>query len=187
MKALLTALILVVGLSTGAAAAAGDSLWEALAAGNHVLLLRHALAPGVGDPPGFQRDDCATQRNLSAEGRQQAQALGERLRARGLQHLAVHASHWCRAWDTAVALGLDTPQRHDGLDSFFQQRARRDAILDALRDLLRDLHGGPGAVLVTHQVNITAMTGLTVGSGEGVVARIAPDGSLTVLGRLAGD
>jgi len=187
MKALLSTLILLVSLSTSGTVAAQGTLWESLAAGNHVLLLRHALAPGVGDPPGFQRDDCETQRNLSAEGRQQAQAIGERLRARGLQRLAVYSSHWCRAWDSAVALGLDTPQRHEGLDSFFQQRGRRDAILNALHKLLRDLHGGQSVVLVTHQVNITAMTGLTVSSGEGLVARIEPDGSLTVLGRLAGD
>ncbi|MCK6409580.1 MAG: histidine phosphatase family protein, partial [Thauera sp.] len=100
MKALLAGLALLLSATTFAATAE-EALWKALREGGHVALMRHAVAPGVGDPPGFRLDDCATQRNLSAAGRRQAQAIGERFRANGIATAAVFSSQWCRCLDTA--------------------------------------------------------------------------------------
>ena len=52
--------------------------WAALREGGHIILMRHATAPGVGDPPNFRLGDCATQRLLSEAGRRQAKAIGSR-------------------------------------------------------------------------------------------------------------
>ncbi|MCA1790701.1 MAG: histidine phosphatase family protein [Thioalkalivibrio sp.] len=151
-----------------------------------VLLLRHALAPGTGDPPGFVLGDCSTQRNLSDTGREQARQLGERLRQAGIVQARVYSSRWCRCLETAELLGLGPVQPLPALDSFFQERSQGAARTRAARDFLRDLPVGPPVILVTHQVNITGLTGQFTASGSGVLARVpAPgDGDLEVLGVL---
>jgi phosphohistidine phosphatase SixA len=152
-----------------------------------VLVMRHAHAPGTGDPPGMRVDDCATQRNLDESGRAQARATGERLRAAGVAPARVLSSRWCRCLETARLLGLGAVgTAPEALDSFFADRpseARHTAALRALLDgLPRD---GAPVVLVTHMVNITALTGIVPASGEIVALRLAPGGGFAVLGRLA--
>ena len=80
--------------------------WEQFARGKAVLLLRHALAPGNGDPVNFQVKDCSTQRNLAQEGRAQARQIGQRLRALGISEARVWSSQWCRCLETAKLLNL---------------------------------------------------------------------------------
>ncbi len=166
-------------------ASAQVDVFDALRDDGHVLLLRHAIAPGFGDPDEFDINDCATQRNLSAQGRQQARAIGDQLRAEGLGDIAVYTSYWCRGRDTANAMNLTQPQPHPGLNSFFQDRGQRDAIINALRDLLKTLANEPPAVLVTHQVNIRAVTGQGVRSGGGVVVKLDAQGATQVVGRFS--
>lgn len=86
-----------------AQAETNDAL-RGLTRGEHVLLLRHALAPGTGDPPGFRIDNCSTQRNLDERGRAQARAIGAWLRSRGVTAMAVYSSQWCRCPETARLL-----------------------------------------------------------------------------------
>jgi len=155
--------------------------WSALAAGGHTLVLRHAATdPGIGDPPGFRRDDCATQRNLSADGRAQAQAIGERLASRGVSIGAVLSSRWCRCLDTA-RLAFGRVEGWAPLDSFFGDRTTEP---DRTREVLERANRwrGPGTlVMVTHQMNIAAATGESTATGEGVVI----DRSGRVVGRIA--
>lgn len=167
-----------------AIAAASEPDWDRVRDGGHVILFRHAIAPGVGDPPEFRLDDCATQRNLSQAGRQQARAIGERLRQLGLESAPVHTSRWCRSRDTARELGLAPPRDLPALDSFFSRRERAEAQMRDLRDFLVRHRDGPTRILITHQVNITAATGVFPASGEGVLARVGEDGELQVRGRL---
>ena len=151
-----------------------------------VLLLRHALAPGTGDPPGFVLGDCSTQRNLSDAGREQARALGERLRQAGIAQARVYSSRWCRCLETAELLDLGPVQPLPALDSFFQDRSQGAARTQAARDFLDDLPVGPPVILVTHQVNITGLTGQFTPPGSGVLARVPVpgDGDLELLGIL---
>lgn len=160
---------------------ASEDLWQALREGRAVLLMRHALAPGTGDPPGFRVDDCATQRNLSAEGRAQAQRAGAALRAKGIAAAVVKSSAWCRARDTATELGLGPVETEPALNSFFGDSSRGPAQMAALRDAIAALPRDRPAVLVTHQVVVTALSGVYPQSGEMVV--LARDG-LAVLGRI---
>ncbi|MDF2780223.1 MAG: putative phosphohistidine phosphatase, SixA [Geminicoccaceae bacterium] len=167
-----------------APAADEAELFEALRTGRAALLLRHALAPGTGDPAEFRLDDCATQRNLSAAGREQARAIGERLRAQGIAQAEVYSSQWCRCLETARLLDLGSVTELPALNSFFGDRASADAQTAALRDFLS---AGPRAapvVLVTHQVNITALTGQGARSGEIVVVALPFEGEGSVLGRI---
>jgi phosphohistidine phosphatase SixA len=159
-------------------AAATDSTVDRLKAGG-VLLLRHAIAPGFGDPAGFSIDDCSTQRNLSERGRQQARAIGAWLRARGISRARVYSSQWCRCLETAELLGMGEVYQLPALNSFFQRPEDRAPNLNALQSFLVDqtLQNEP-LVLVTHQVTVTALTGVFPSSGEGVVATLGENGEL---------
>jgi broad specificity phosphatase PhoE len=136
-----------------------------------VLLLRHAQTePGVGDPPGYLLDQCNTQRNLSDAGREQARRLGAGLRARGLQPQRVRSSRWCRCLDTArLAFGRVEPW--PALDSFFDDRGRADAQTTELRRALNTWPAGRVEAWVTHQVNISALTGSGAAMGEVLLLR----------------
>jgi broad specificity phosphatase PhoE len=161
------------------------ALWAALRSGEAAALMRHALAPGTGDPAGLDIDDCGTQRNLSDRGRVQAAAIGQRWRANGIASARVYSSRWCRCLETARLLELGPVQPFDGLNSFFRDRAaepeRSASVLALIREQTR--RGGPSLLLVTHQVNITALSGVFPDSGETIVVR--PNGTdLELLGRI---
>jgi phosphohistidine phosphatase SixA len=179
---LITAVAATVAM-TAPVAGQDNAAWTALAQGGHVILARHALAPGVGDPQGFVLDDCATQRNLSEEGRAQARRMGEALKARGIGLTRILSSRWCRALETARLMDVGEVEAFPPLVSFFGDRTDEPEQTAAVRAFLKD--GVDGTVLmVTHQVNITALTGVSPASGEMVVAKPGEDGSLQVVGRI---
>ena len=145
---------------SGASAAFADS---------QIIFLRHALAPGTGDPSHFQVDDCSTQRNLNEEGRAQAKKLGQEFIAKGLAPTRILSSPWCRCKETAQLLGLGEWDTHFGLSSFYQGHVDRDEVLAALKKELEDLPDGERLLLVTHQVVISAVTGKYLTSGGYIV------------------
>lgn len=163
-------------------------IWQTLRTGRgYAVLLRHALAPGSGDPPGFRLGDCSTQRNLSAEGRRQAIAIGAQWRRERMPVDRVLTSRWCRARDTARLLAVGPVTAYPALDSSFTVSstvaARRTA---KVRALIARHRGEPGVlVLVGHQVNITALTGLVPSSGQAVVVKAGSRGALRVVGTLS--
>ena len=171
------------------AAHAGEPLpLGELAKPGRVLMLRHANAPGIGDPPNFRVDDCATQRNLDAAGRAQAAMLGERLAKAGIERAKVYSSQWCRCLETARLLGLGPVTELPALNSFFGRAQDRDSNVAALRAFLAALPaGGPPVVLVTHQVTITAFTGQGAASGGGAVLELNGSGAPRVLGEIRPD
>lgn len=183
---LLLLLWVLSGALAGIARADGDA-WSALRAGGHVALVRHALAPGTGDPSGFSIDDCSTQRNLSVEGRDQARRIGDLFRANGIGAAVTASSQWCRCRETANLLGLGPVQDLPAANSFFADRARQTAQTAALRQWLRDRPVNDVTVVVTHQVNITALTGVYPASGEIVVVRLSGQGMPVVVGRIRSD
>jgi broad specificity phosphatase PhoE len=160
-------------------AAAND--WAALKEPGAHAIMRHALAPGTGDPANFDVEDCSTQRNLDARGRAQARALGEALRARDISFDRVLSSAWCRSFDTAELMALGTPEITPALNSFFRNRERSAPQTEALREIIAAAEGP--LLMVTHQVNITALTGQWVDSGEVFVIRETDDG-IEITGRI---
>ena len=187
MRALLGCLCLLLPFAAARAETGEAALWAALRDGGHVALIRHALAPGTGDPPGFRVDDCATQRNLSAAGRAQARAIGERFRANGIATAAIFSSQWCRCLDTAREMGLGEAVAFPGLNSFFADRGEEAWHTAAARALIAErAHGPLPLVLVTHQVNITALSGVFPASGEIIVMRLDGD-TLSLAGRIRSD
>ncbi len=131
--------------------------------------------------PASAVDDCATQRNLDDRGRDQARRIGDAFRAQGIAFDAVFTSQWCRCRDTASLLDLGTPSDAPSLNSFFADFSTRAAQTQATRDLLAATPGR--LMLVTHQVNISALTGRTTRSGEVLVIR-QTDGQVELLGSI---
>ena len=167
-------------LSVGAAIADGAIGWAALKSSGHVALLRHAIAPGTGDPEEFDVKDCATQRNLSAEGRLQAKRIGDRLRANGIDRPAVFSSQWCRCLETARLLSLGPVTELTALNSFFRDFEQRESRTVALTTWIKERDLRYPVILVTHQVNITALTGVYPSSGELIIVRRSENGKLKV-------
>lgn len=157
--------------------------WAALREPGAVLIVRHAeTVPGIGDPPGFRIDDCATQRNLSETGRKQAVAMGRTLAERGVTVSRVESSRWCRCAETArLAFPQLSVAYLDALNSFFEDRSTAAAQTRALRARIATWKGPGVLVLVTHQVNISALTGRATAMGEAVVLRPI-GGDFSVLG-----
>jgi broad specificity phosphatase PhoE len=154
-------------------AMAGASDLGMLKGPGHVLMLRHAYAPGTGDPANFNVDRCETQRNLNDRGRDQSRAWGKRLRAAGIEPSRVLSSQWCRCLETARLMAMGDVEPFWPLNSFFTQREDREKNLEALRDTFAALpRDGDVVVMVTHQVTITAITGRGVSSGEGWVLKL---------------
>lgn len=182
----------IAGLALAAAilpaAAAASLAVEEVARPGRVLLLRHAIAPGVGDPPQFRLGDCKTQRNLDAAGRAQAVRLGERLRAAGVSEAKVYAGQWCRTLETARLLGFGPVTELPALNSFFSRPERSGDQLAALRAFLARLPvAGPPVILVTHQVTVTGLTGVYPDSGGGALLQLDGTTAPKLVGTLRGD
>lgn len=141
-----------------------------------VFVMRHAIAPGTGDPPGFRLGDCSTQRNLSKDGIRQAEKIGKDLKSIGIQPTSIWSSQWCRAFDTATNMGLGPVTPLPALNSFFTRQQHEPEQMRQLEHFLANLDPAKGPyVLVTHQVVITSLTGVFPGSGEGVWLRLTGD------------
>ncbi|MGB0629943.1 MAG: histidine phosphatase family protein [Alphaproteobacteria bacterium] len=164
--------------------AAPAELWSALKSGSAFAIMRHALAPGTGDPANFDVGDCATQRNLSDEGRRQATGIGDRFRDRGIAKAEVFTSQWCRCRDTATFLNLGKVRPLSAINSFFQTPEKSEAQTKELKSWLNAYRSNVPLVLVTHQVNITALTGVYPRSGEIVVVQRRSGGRFSVMGSL---
>ena len=166
----IVAALALLSLLLGGPAAATEEAWQALRRGGAIALIRHARAPGTGDPAGFRLGDCATQRNLSPDGRDQAARLGVRFAEERVHVARVLSSRWCRALETARLAFGDRVEPEPALDSSFQNEGARVSQTDALRSFVARWRGRDGVLaLVTHQVNVTALTGTFLGEGEVVV------------------
>ena len=172
-------LLLVLGLIWPGILSAQD--WEALDQPGAFAIMRHALAPGTGDPADFQIGECETQRNLDDRGRDQAVRIGAAFRERGHTFDVVLTSQWCRCRETAELLELGPVEDAPAFNSFFRDFSDRESQTAEALEVLEDREDRP--FVVTHQVNISALTGQTTRSGEVLVVRHAGD-RLEVLGTI---
>lgn len=183
----------LLGLSLGApllaraqSAPTDGDFWALLRQGGNVLLMRHAQTEsGIGDPPNFRIGDCSTQRNLNDVGREQSRRVAAAFQREKVTPDEVRSSAWCRCVDTAeLAFGRHTVW--SPINSFFQQNGRETQTAEVLR-ALQPFKAPRNLVLVTHQVNISALTGSFTAMGEMLLTRPGQmaDGWLRVLARQA--
>jgi len=147
--------------------------------GQHVLLMRHADAPGYGDPAGYRLDNCSTQRNLGDKGRKQAVILGQWLSSQGIQTAKVISSVWCRCLDTAKLLNKGSVTSSPALASFFDDMSLEKQQTQALEKLIQtqlDITPKIPLILVTHHVNIQAYTGKVINVGDMVLVKVDRNG-----------
>jgi phosphohistidine phosphatase SixA len=181
VRALLVALLV---LATPSSVAASEALWALLKDGGQVVLLRHTITtPGVGDPDGFRVEDCASQRNLTEQGRQDARRLGAGFQTRGVPVGRVLSSRFCRCLETG-RLAFGKAEAYPPLDNLFHDRGREAERAGAIRTLAAERPEGGNLILVTHGININAAVGLQPAPGEMIVVTPRGNGRYEVRGRI---
>ena len=185
--ALVLTALLATTLFPSTAHARDLAIWDQLQGTNpkgYVLLMRHALAPGVGDPENFNVNDCSTQRNLSDEGRKDAREIGSWLKRRDVKIFRVESSRWCRAKETAQLLNIGKVRLNKNLDSLFQESDLENLPQTAnIKKRIQSHRNTRGLlVFVGHFVNFQAVAGVSLDSGEGVLIKATPSGEFKVMG-----
>jgi len=189
-RMLFAATALIALLAAPTISTAQTDAWALLRQPGHVAFMRHSDAPGFGgygDPPGFKLEDCATQRNLSEEGRAHARRTGEAFRQRGAVFDRVLSSPWCRCKETALlAIGREA-EVFAPLSNLVGRGEHRDAQVKALKAYLAGLDGNTRVLFITHGIVINALTGVSPASGEMVIVKPGSGGEPNVVARLKAD
>tara|TARA_B100000614_G_C14439319_1_gene449541 strand:- start:366 stop:923 length:558 start_codon:yes stop_codon:yes gene_type:complete len=145
--------------------------WKPAQEGDKIIWIRHALAPGGGDPKGFKIEDCKTQRNLNEIGINQSKKIGQLFKSKSIKIDQVLSSQWCRCKDTAKYAFGDFKE-FSALNSTFSPPfdKNKNKQIKELKNFINNWNGkGKNLVLVTHYVIILAMTGETSSSGELII------------------
>ncbi|SHJ15670.1 Histidine phosphatase superfamily (branch 1) [Palleronia salina] len=176
---LLRSVLIALCLAAPMSASAND--WDRLSEPGVMAIMRHALAPGTGDPANFTLGDCSTQRTLDERGRDQARRLGAALRERGIRFDRVLTSQWCRSRETAELLEAGPVVEEAALNSTFAGRGDSGAQTRRMREIIAETDGR--LMMVSHQVNICDLTGQSTRSGEVLLIRDGENG-IEVVGEI---
>jgi len=145
--------------------------WEAIQEGNKIILIRHASAPGGGDPVGFKIKDCSTQRNLDQIGIEQSIYIGKLFKKKLIPIDKVLSSQWCRCKDTAK-FAFGDYKEFSALNSTFQAPfdKNEEKQLKQIKDYIKNWKGkGKNLVIVTHYSIITKVINSSPSSGEIII------------------
>ena len=173
MKFLRFFLIIFISLTTTVKADLNKKLINQLEEGGKLIFIRHAYAPGSGDPDNFNLNDCSTQRNLSKEGQRQAKYIGEFFRNNKVKIDKVLSSEWCRCKETAK-IAFKNYTTKSFLNSFYSSKfaKNKDKQVKALKEYVKNYktNNNENLVLVTHYVLISEILNYRSLSGEIVVS-----------------
>tara|TARA_B100000767_G_C19621703_1_gene474355 strand:- start:302 stop:847 length:546 start_codon:yes stop_codon:yes gene_type:complete len=150
---------------------ANSDVLTALKDGEKLVFIRHALAPGGGDPENFNLNDCSTQRNLSLNGISQAKRIGQFFKDNKIQIDQVLSSEWCRTKDTAKH-AFENYKTFRALNSFFSSKfvKNKDKQMKDLKIFIKSWKSKKNIIFITHYVVILETLNSTVSSGEIIVA-----------------
>ena len=181
MKFLKLYIILFISLITPIKADLNKNLLNQLEDGGKLIFIRHAYAPGTGDPNNFNLNDCSTQRNLNEDGRKQAQYIGEFFIKNKIKIDKVISSEWCRCKETAKIAFKDF-YTNNFLNSFYSSKyaKNKDKQVDALKDYIKKFKSNKNLVFVTHYVLISEVLNYAPASGEIVVS----DKNFNIIGNM---
>ena len=170
MKKIISLLFIFISLVFSNQAFSNDDLIQSLKEGGKIIFIRHAYAPGGGDPDNFDLNDCSTQRNLNNEGISQSKLIGEFFVKNKIQIDQVLSSEWCRCKDTAK-YAFKNFKTFNALNSFFSSKfaQNEDKQIKDLKNFIQNWKSEKNLVLVTHYVVISSMLNMAVGSGEIVI------------------
>ena len=181
MKLLRFFLIIFISLTPPVKADLNKKLINQLEEGGKLIFIRHAYAPGSGDPDNFNLNDCSTQRNLSKEGQRQAEYIGEFFRNNKVKIDKVLSSEWCRCKETAK-IAFKNFSTNSFLNSFYSSKfaKNKDKQVKALKEYIKKFKSDKNLVLVTHYVLISEILNYGPSSGEIVVS----NKNLNIIGSL---
>tara|TARA_B000000609_G_scaffold106284_1_gene81789 strand:- start:15 stop:572 length:558 start_codon:yes stop_codon:yes gene_type:complete len=181
MKLLRFFLIIFISLTSPVKADLNKKLINQLEEGGKLIFIRHAYAPGSGDPDNFNLNDCSTQRNLSKEGQRQAEYIGEFFRNNKVKIDKVLSSEWCRCKETAK-IAFKNFSTNSFLNSFYSSKfaKNKDKQVKALKEYIKKFKSDKNLVLVTHYVLISEILNYGPSSGEIVVS----NKNLNIIGSL---
>ena len=171
MKFLKFLIIIFISLTTPIKADLEKKLLNQLEDGGKLIFIRHAYAPGNGDPNNFNLNDCSTQRNLNKEGREQAQQIGKFFKKNNIEIEKVLSSEWCRCKETAK-IAFKNFSTNNFLNSFYSSKyaKNKDKQIKALNDYIRKFRSDKNLILITHYVLISEVLNYAPSSGEIVVS-----------------
>ena len=160
---------------------ANDKVIESLKEGGKLIFIRHALAPGNGDPENFELQNCSTQRNLNEIGIQQSKKIGLIFKKNEIKIDNIYSSEWCRCKDTAK-YAFDDFETFEALNSFYDIRfaANEDKQIKDFYEFIDSIDSKNNIVFVTHYVVIGAILNIGTSSGEIVVT----DKNLNIIGSI---
>ena len=171
MKTFKLFLLIIISLTISNQVLSEDKILESLKEGGKIIFIRHAYAPGGGDPQNFNINDCSTQRNLSDEGINQSKLIGEFFKTNKIKIGKVLSSEWCRCKDTAKFAFSDF-ETFDALNSFFSAKFAKNEKkqIKDLKNYIKNWKSNKNLILVTHYVVISSILNIAVGSGEIVIS-----------------
>jgi len=148
-----------------------EKLIDLLKDGNKIIFIRHAYAPGNGDPTNFKLNDCSTQRNLNNEGIIQSKKIGQFFSKNNIQIDKVLSSEWCRCKDTAK-FAFNKYSTFDALNSFYDLKFEnnKDKQINDLKNYINNWNSKKNLVLITHYVVIYDVLKVGANSGEIIIA-----------------
>ena len=171
MKILRFFIIIFISLTTSIKADLNKNLINQLEDGGKLIFIRHAFAPGNGDPNNFNLNDCSSQRNLNLIGRKQAKDIGEFFRENKIKIYKVLSSEWCRCKETAD-IAFNNYSTNSFLNSFYSSKyaKNKDKQVEALNDYIKKFKSDKNLIFVTHYVLISEVLNYGPSSGEIVVS-----------------
>ena len=171
MKFLKFFIIIFISLTTSIKADLNKNLINQLKDGGKLIFIRHAYAPGNGDPNNFNLNDCSTQRNLNSIGRKQAKDIGGFFRENKIKIYKVLSSEWCRCKETAD-IAFNNYSTNSFLNSFYSPKyaKNREKQVEALNDYVKKFKSDKNLIFVTHYVLISEVLNYGPSSGEIVVS-----------------
>ena len=171
MKYLKLFILLFISFTTPIKADLDKNLMNQLEDGGKLIFIRHAYAPGSGDPNNFNLNDCFTQRNLSDDGRNQAKNIGEFFKKNKIKIDKVLSSEWCRCKETAKIAFKDF-STISFLNSFYSSKyvKNKDKQVKALNEYVKKFKSNKNLILITHYVLISEVLNYGPSSGEIVVS-----------------
>ena len=164
-------IIIFISLTTSIKADLNKNLINQLKDGGKLIFIRHAYAPGNGDPNNFNLNDCSTQRNLNSIGRKQAKDIGGFFRENKIKIYKVLSSEWCRCKETAD-IAFNNYSTNSFLNSFYSPKyaKNREKQVEALNDYVKKFKSDKNLIFVTHYVLISEVLNYGPSSGEIVVS-----------------
>ena len=171
MKILRFFIIIFISLTTSIKADLNKNLINQLEDGGKLIFIRHAFAPGNGDPNNFNLNDCSSQRNLNLIGRKQAKDIGEFFRENKIKIYKVLSSEWCRCKETAD-IAFNNYSTNSFLNSFYSSKyaKNKNKQVEALNDYVKKFKSDKNLIFVTHYVLISEVLNYSPSSGEIVVS-----------------